>query len=206
MDTIYRNYIPPILEETKEFKALDQTVNAFFNERLWPNMDAALANQFITTADSKGLEYFEAKCGITPSAGDTLESRRALVLAKWIDQLPYNYQSLVDKLTTICGEGNYELFPQLEDLIIGLYTHSVTNIEAVEKLIREIVPCNVLVQIHNELSRTVSTEAKFATCIQRAKEIHLRTVDNSAQKVQTEYKYASSVMVAKYRHIQTIGG
>lgn len=204
METIFKSYIPPVLEETKEFKALDQTVNAFFNGTFWPEQETAISNQFITTADSEGLKYFEKKCGIVAAAGDTLENRRALVLAKWVNQLPYNYQSLIDKLNTICGEGNYELYPNLADLVIGLYTHSVTNIEAVEKLIREIVPCNVEMDIHNELSRAIQGTLKIATALVRVKDIHLRTVDTSQQSVQTEYKYATCLSIGKHIQIGTL--
>lgn len=206
MDTIYRSYIPPILEETKEFKALDQSVNAYFNLKLWPNLEQAEKNQFITTADEEGLKYYEKLCGITIAPGDTLENRRAVVLAKWIDQLPYNYQALITKLNTICGEGNYEIFPRLDELVIGLYTHSVSNIDAVEKIIRDIVPCNVQMDIHNELSRTLNGKAKYGATITRAKEIRLRTVDTSHQSVSTEYKYASCLSIGKLIQIGTIGG
>lgn len=203
METNYESYIPPVLSSTKEFKALDQTVDAFFNGHAWADVNRQFSNQYIETADEDGIKYYEDLCGLTPAPGDTIESRRALVLAKWIDQLPYNYGALITKLNTICGEGEYEIFPYFNRATIGLYTHSVKNITEVEKLIREVVPCNMVVEIHNELAETLKAKAIFGGVVTTVKKLYLSTVDTSAQTVRAELSFGSSL--TRNKHI-TIGG
>ena len=203
METMYKSYIPPVLDGTKEFKALDQTVNAYFNGKLWPEVSQQFDNQYIETSDEKGIAYYEKLCGLTPAEGDTLESRRALVLAKWIDQLPYNYGALLRKLDAICGAGEYEIFPYFERATIGLYTHSVKNIEAVERMIRDVVPCNIVLEIHNELSETFNKNLYTVGYVKSFKSVYLSTVDTSAQTINSQLSLGSSV--TKNKHL-TIGG
>lgn len=199
----YESYLPPVLAATKEFKALDQTVDHYFNVKLWPVVVKQEDNSFITLADEDGIAYFEGLCGITPAAGDTLESRRTVVLAKWIDQLPYTYGTLVTKLNTLCGEGNYEILPYFDQYTIGLYTHSIRNIEEVEKLIHEIVPCNILMDIHNELSIETEGDIYMAGVVSTTHHLQLSTVDTSVQTISTDEYYGVGLTKSKHISIKT---
>ena len=203
MQVNYESYLPPVLAVTKEFKALDQTVDHYFNVKLWPVVQKQEDNGFITLADEDGIAYFEHLCGIIPAAGDTLESRRAVVLAKWIDQLPYTYGTLVSKLNTLCGVGNYEILPYFDQYTIGLYTHSVRNIEEVEKLIHEIVPCNILMDIHNELSIETEGSVYVAGVVSTTHHLQISTVDTSSQTVSTDVYYGAGLTKSKHISIKT---
>lgn len=153
METIYSEYLPKILQKTKEFNGIGQSVDAYFNGVTWPEFEQQTLNQFIETCDSDGLSYYEKLCGLTPSAGDSLEARKAMVLAKWSNQLPYNYDSLVSMLASICGEGDFELITDLTKLTIGVLIKAVRNLDEVKKLLNSIVPCNVVTEIYNEITR-----------------------------------------------------
>lgn len=202
MDVIYRSYIPPILADTKEFNALDITVDKNLNN-LWDKLDAVFGNQFIESCDEDGISYFEGLLGIIPAETDTLEFRRALVLAKWNDTLPYNYNTLLLKLNSICGEGNYEVYPDFNNYKIGFVIHSVSNIEQVEKMLREVIPCNIFMELNNELEKILPGRLYCGGAITKVKEIYLSTVDSSQQTIGTVVSYGS--VVARNKHIN-IGG
>ena len=171
MNTKYISYIPPVLGRTKEFKAIGKTVDAYFNNSLWKDVTQQFDNQYIASCDEQGIAYYEKICGLTTGENDTLETRKALVLAKWIDQLPYNYRALLQKLDIICGPGEYEILPHFDKYTIGLLTHSVKNIEAVEKLLKEVVPCNIVVDINNEIEKTVSAKLTVGASVTVCKHI-----------------------------------
>jgi hypothetical protein len=80
----------------------------------------------------------------------------------------------------ICGAGEYEIFPHYDEATIGLFTHSVKNIKAVENLLREIVPCHIKMVISNEISQEIITTGHFAGVVTRTKHIYLATGGESA--------------------------
>jgi len=75
-------YFPPHISKITEFRQIANT----YDEELkltWEQIGTALANMFISSANSQGLSYFEGLLGITPSKEETLEVRRAEALRLW---------------------------------------------------------------------------------------------------------------------------
>lgn len=107
MDRRLINYLPPVLQEVLEFKAINEA-----NEPeiflAWDALVLVLANQFLDTADGQGVSMWERELRIYPKDTDTLDVRKARIKAMWNMELPYSLPWLKNWLTSICGPTGHE--------------------------------------------------------------------------------------------------
>lgn len=103
-------YFPPHISKITEFQQIADT----YDEELkltWEQIGIALANMFISTANSQGLSYFEGLLGITPSPGETLEERRAEALRLWrIRQSIYTFPVFLRMVKDLYGNVQFNKF------------------------------------------------------------------------------------------------
>ena len=142
------SYWMPILRNLKEFKEIAKAEEPEI-KLLLEECERTLDNMFIETADEYGIGRFEAIMGITPEGGDTLETRRARVLIKWNDQLPYTEEALADLLTVLCGADGYTLKSDYDnyELIVKLAIENGSIVDEVEALLDRVVPANLVKKI-----------------------------------------------------------
>lgn len=138
------NYLPPILQEIKEFKvitACDDSENA----ELKIYIDNLYKDQFITTTET-AIKRYEDMLGIAAKETDTLEDRRFRVLALYNRQLPYTLKVLEQNLTTLCGENGYKLNMDYVNkiLIVKITIFSKLIYNAVWEYLEEVVPMNLI--------------------------------------------------------------
>jgi hypothetical protein len=70
-------------------------------DALWEIIENGFANNFIMLADETGIEMYEKMLNIVPKPDETLDERRAEVLAAFQDSLPYtrkNFENLLAAL------------------------------------------------------------------------------------------------------------
>ena len=101
-------YVPPILAETREFKAIFAAENVEI-ERLRTSYLNLFADQFIQTATENGIARLEKIMGIVPKGTDSLEVRRFRLLARKQEKLPYTKWTLPEQLAALCGDDGYSL-------------------------------------------------------------------------------------------------
>ena len=101
-------YMPPILAETTELKAICAAENVEI-ERLRTAYLNLFADQFILDATESGIARLEKIMGIAPKGTDTLEIRRFRLLARKQEKLPYTKWTLPEQLAALCGSGGYSL-------------------------------------------------------------------------------------------------
>lgn len=146
------SYFPPYLKEFKEMTVTLEAENPEF-VLVWTAADRTLNNAFILTADEYGISRFEKMLKIFPSAEDTLESRRARVMARWFNNVPYTWRVFLEKLITLCGENNFTvttdfLFYHI-DLEVDLELFG--QVEELEHMIETMVPCNMVFTSKNNI-------------------------------------------------------
>ena len=73
------------------------------------NIKRVWANQYIQTCDEATLSLYERLLGITPSGGQTLEYRRAIVMNRYTMIVPFTYEFLVERLNEMFGQDGYVL-------------------------------------------------------------------------------------------------
>lgn len=145
------SYFPPYLKEFKEMTVALEAENPEF-VLVWTAADRILNNAFISTADEYGISRFETLLKILPSAEDTLESRRARVMARWFNTIPYTWRVLLDKLISLCGENNFTIEKYFADgylikLQVALDLYG--QVEELEHLLDTILPANLVWQSTN---------------------------------------------------------
>lgn len=104
------SYLPEFLAEYAELNVTLSAQNPEF-QRVWKAADQVLKNEFIETADEYGISRFEKILGIHPLIGETLENRRLKVKSRWFTALPYTWRMLLKKLSMLCGDQGFRVYP-----------------------------------------------------------------------------------------------
>ena len=143
---------PPIMQELREFQKIAEIEDVFF-EKLWQEIENIVDDQFIQTATEKGIARWEKMLKVVPSADDTLQSRIFRVIARWNDRIPYTWNSLLNKLDVLCGEGNYTIILRNDEYAIDLTTHIgiYDGLDELYNLLDKMIPCNLIINAENIL-------------------------------------------------------
>ena len=141
-------YVPPILAETKEFKAICAAENAEI-ERLRAAYLNLFADQFIQTATENGIARLEKIMGIVPKGTDTLEVRRFRLLARKQEKLPYTKWTLPEQLAALCGSDGYSLNIDhaARKIAVRVALTAKGMFDAVEMLLLKQRPVNMIVDL-----------------------------------------------------------
>ncbi len=137
-------YLPEYLQNYTELKATFGVEEPEL-EGLFDELEVIRKNQFINDCDEVGVARFESLLRVKVSKSDTLEVRKGRALVKWMQDIPYTYETLKGQLDGLCGADGYEikLINQAYyiDLKISLRKKEFYN-EVVE-LLKRVVPCNI---------------------------------------------------------------
>lgn len=150
MDRKLLDYLPPVLREVMECQAINEANEPEISVA-WDALALVLANQFLETADARGVAVWEKELKIFPKDTDTLAGRKARIKAMWNLELPYTIPWLKNWLTGICG-------PEGHEETIADYTISIqldyTKLPDADSLASEILkmllavrPCNMRVML-----------------------------------------------------------
>lgn len=82
------SYLPPFMAAYRELSAGLRAEEPEF-WLLWQGAHRVLVNQFVLTADDFGLKRYETLLHLLPAPGDSIETRRARILAALMRHPPY---------------------------------------------------------------------------------------------------------------------
>ena len=91
-------------------------------EQLLHKIDFILDNWFIDTSDEYGISRMEKIVGIVSDSNIDLETRRFNLLLKMSEKLPYTDETLEERLTSLCGAGNYSIQRDYDNYKIDITT------------------------------------------------------------------------------------
>jgi len=167
MDRELIEYIPQILQNTEEYKAILNDGEQEQVNILWQEITNTLNNQFVQSANEAGISRYEKMLNIVPNTYDTLDARKSRILTRWYDPIAYTMETLKDKLTALCGEGNYSINADFTN-----YSMTITaslplsgQVRELEKMLMELIPANIVVTIVNNLVRDVQNDMYQGTVI-----------------------------------------
>lgn len=143
--------LPDILKDFYEYQELMKAQDPEF-ELIDDLLLKWRENLFPKTADKDGIKFFEDLLNITPLPGDTLEVRRYRVLVKLNTRLPYTEIQLRRMLAAICGWDGFTLTVADLTLLLSLTEQSGSKIRVIYEMLREVVPMNILIEIHQLLN------------------------------------------------------
>lgn len=137
-------YWAEIIRDTAQFGQIAVAENPEFN-RLADCIFRALKDSFIHSATEYGVKRWESMLQIAPSAGDTLEDRKARILTYLNLKLPYTWRVLKQLIEGIVGEGNVEmnLDNDTQTLTINV---PFSHLESVKDLTSRVIPMNLDVE------------------------------------------------------------
>ena len=147
MNTYFEEYLPPVFQNMREFHGLAQTLDVNF-QTTWDKLEGLFNNQFITTLDEYGCERWEAMLGLTVLDSYTVEVRRANILAKVNEKLPYDIVTFKGMLYAFVGD-LYQLTvdPQKFYLKVRLEPKARNAIDAIQALCARILPANIVYEV-----------------------------------------------------------
>ena len=148
MATDLMKYIPPILQDVAEFKALAIAENPEFDEG-WIASANIRYDQFIMTLTENGLKRWEGILDITPKLTDTLDLRRFRILARLNEQTPYTYRTVKGQIELLCGENNYtfDLQNEIYKLKVRVGLAAKGKLDEVNLTLRKTVPANIVIDL-----------------------------------------------------------
>lgn len=160
------SYLPPFLAEFKETAVTLEAENPEF-VLVWNAAERVLQNQFIETADEYGISRFEKMMDLLPSDEDTLESRRARVMCKWLEKLPYTLKMLIKNLEILCGGNDFKIVKSFENYKIKIVTHLrfYSQKQELNELLERMIPANVIIESFNSVGLVADGSARFYTGI-----------------------------------------
>lgn len=189
------SYLPPVLQSIRELQAITNSENPEF-QLVFDTSEKVLGNLFIHDADEDGIKRYEKLLGIKPSSDDTLQSRIFRVMARWNDRIPYTWNSFMDKLDILCGEGNYTITLKNDEYTIDLTTHIgiYGGLNELYNLLEKIIPCNLIVNAENILFGQNETELYFGSAVSCGLHYTLTTNINEDYEVSSDVKMGSKVI------------
>ena len=147
--------LPEFMKQFKEIQEI-MKVEEKMLQGIEEQVEIILNNAFIERCDEDGIKEFEKILNITSSAEDTLEIRKAVVLSRWNNELPYTLRTLYNRLNVLCGNSGYMLdTSEMTDYHITCMLYDNAFLKQVEKLFNDMMPAN----IYYEIFHTASNQA-----------------------------------------------
>ena len=147
------SYYPEFLQENLEFNAICDASNPEF-DLVWKRLKQIEENILPQSADSDGIEQYENWLGIVSNPYLDLETRRAQVISKLNETLPYTEIRLQRMLAAIVGWGHFTYTREGAFVKVELDDESVPQSPVVYDLLKRVLPLN----LHFELNCNFNTE------------------------------------------------
>ena len=142
------DYLPGVLREIKEFKALATAENPEAI-KLWEELENVLDDQFVNESTLNGVKRWERILGIKALDTDVLSDRRFRILSRLNEQLPYTYRNLDAQLALLCGTDGYKLIldNSAYALTVKVALTAKKKFTEVGDLLNRVVPCNIVISL-----------------------------------------------------------
>ena len=182
--------------EIKQITKVEQTeVNSLDFE-----IGRVLDNAFIEDCDEYGIKKYEKLVGVTPTAQDTLESRKSRVLIRWNDFIPYSYRVLIRKLNIFCGVNNYDISGDLKNYELFISTHLsiVGQATELEKMLDKMLPVPIVFTLFNNLEYELIGHAHSHGVTVETKAITINSETNTQETVEGIITHSDIVSPHKF--------
>ncbi|MDE6357641.1 MAG: YmfQ family protein, partial [Eubacteriales bacterium] len=113
------NYLPKFLADIEEIKAIMDSCQGNI-DNIEIELDNILKDLFVKDATLNGIERYENMLDILPKLTDSLEIRKANILLKYNQTLPFTLENLILMLNSVCGENNYTIKIIYEEFKINI--------------------------------------------------------------------------------------
>lgn len=142
------NYLPNVIKEFREFKALAIAENPELIA-LWEVLENVMNDQFVNDSTENGVKRWESILKIVPRGTDSLDIRKFRILTRLNEQLPYTMTTLENQLLTLCGADGYSVELENENytLIVKVNLIAKGKFNEVDALLNRTVPANIVIDL-----------------------------------------------------------
>jgi hypothetical protein len=153
MERKLSDYLPYAVRDFEEYQGITTGEQPEF-ELAWDSEQEVFDNQFIDTAQDYGLGRWEKMLNIFPKGTDTLDTRRARIKSQLNNFVPYTFRVLAQMITAIANGEPFELSLEPGSYYLTITAHWGVSgqIEGLEYLINNVVPCNIAISSENKLT------------------------------------------------------
>jgi hypothetical protein len=117
-------------------------------DKWYTEMDAALRNQFIYTADIRGIEAFERLYEIKADpAIEDMELRRLHVISKMLMRIPFTWRFLLQYLNRLSTDYSAELHADKYMVVLKVGLDASAQVIGLRDIVRHIIPANMGIAI-----------------------------------------------------------
>lgn len=144
------DYIPHIIRDVREYKAILNDGEDTEIESLWGSLEDALNDQFIMDSTEYGVSRWERLLKITPKATATLEERKFTILTKINEQIPFTMTTLKEQLISLCGGAEnvqVTLDANAYHLKVLIAVAAKSMYDDIGLFLRRIVPANLTIEM-----------------------------------------------------------
>lgn len=146
------DYLPFEYKKINEFVEICKAETPEFNE-LSDLANSVLGEGFLHSASEYGVSRLEYIAGIVPEEDETLEDRKFRLNVRYQFKLPYTLITLIERLDSICGKGQYmlDIINNEYKIIIDTRLKSSGQYDELLFLLENIIPANMLIISTNTL-------------------------------------------------------
>lgn len=162
MDRRLLDYLPPVLRDVMEFQAIN-AANEPEISLAWDALASVMANQFLETADERGVSMWEGELRIHPKGTDAMETRKARIKSMWNLELPYTITWLRQWLSTVSEGLPFEVALQKYTLHIITEWDKDGQVDSIKDLLELITPENIVINSKNSIKCGVENPFYAAT-------------------------------------------
>ena len=149
-----KHWWPDHIYGMKEF----QQIRKAYNKELylyWLELKKLLDDMHLDTMSEDECAYWEKLIGLKPAGNETLDDRRRAIKGRLTSSRPYDERRFNEVLTTICGEGLYELEIDKENkqLSVGVRLAAVADLGYIYNLMRDMAPADMVVTVYMAFNR-----------------------------------------------------
>lgn len=143
-------YWPRVIGDMRDFQEIAKIENPEF-EKCWAAARRFIDDCFVHTASEWAIERWERLYGLVTYNTDTLEQRRARVLAAVSRNIPYTMLGLYKMLEALLGAGNFRatVNPITSTLTVLVNVRVEHQLNDIRQLLDVVVPANLGIEISN---------------------------------------------------------
>lgn len=170
-----KGYLPDVVKGIREFDEICNAANPEFR-LLYECVNKVFDNQFISNAGVEGIKRYENIVGIKANVSDSLDIRRADVLSKWDNELPYTYKRLVVRLNNLIGNDKYllNLEPDKYFLDLKVIDEDYKVMRVIHDMLKEMIPANILIVFAGSLVVVFEVKIKYENTLRMVSDFYPR--------------------------------
>lgn len=143
-------YWPRVIGDMRDFQEIAKGENPEFRT-IWEAVERFIQDCFVHTGTVWAIERWEKIFSLQTYPDDTLDQRRARILAVIARSLPYTMRTLLRMLEQLLGPGNFAatVNPVTSTLVVLVNVRVAHQMDDVRQLLDAVVPANLGIEIGN---------------------------------------------------------